>query len=80
LRAFSCCKRCHAPLLPAQPQQGKRCYHQPWKQQEPLARLVDGKIYALHLDLAMIEIAKAETDRQGGSVPGWFSADACDIA
>lgn len=46
----------------------------------PLARLVEGKVYALDLDPAMIETAKAETTRQGGSVLGWFCADARDLA
>lgn len=46
----------------------------------PLAGLVKGKAYALDLDPAMIEIAKAETARQGGAVLGWLCADARDIA
>jgi ubiquinone/menaquinone biosynthesis C-methylase UbiE len=46
----------------------------------PLTRLVEGKVYALDLDPAMIETAKAETTRQGGSVLGWFCADARDLA
>lgn len=45
----------------------------------PLARLVDGKVYALDLDPAMIGKAKAEVARQGGSVLRWLCGDACDI-
>lgn len=46
----------------------------------PLAKLVDGKVYALDLDPAMIEIAKAEVAQQGVSVRQWICADAHDIA
>lgn len=46
----------------------------------PLARLVDGKVYALDLDPTMIETAKAETARQGGFALDWFCADARDLA
>lgn len=42
----------------------------------PLARLVDGRVYALDLDPAMIGTAKAEVARQGASVRQWLSADA----
>lgn len=45
-----------------------------------LARLVEGRVYALDLDPAMIEMAKAETAQQGVSVLGWLCADARDIA
>lgn len=46
----------------------------------PLAELVAGKVYALDLDEAMIEMAKAEVARQGASVRKWIRADARDIA
>lgn len=46
----------------------------------PLARLVEGKVYALDLDPVMIEKAKAEVARQGASVMDWLCADARDIA
>jgi SAM-dependent methyltransferase len=45
----------------------------------PLSRLVDGEVYALDLDPAMIEMAKAEVARQGASVRQWLCADACAI-
>jgi ubiquinone/menaquinone biosynthesis C-methylase UbiE len=46
----------------------------------PLARLVEGKVYALDLDPVMIEMARAEVARQGASVLDWLCADARDIA
>jgi len=46
----------------------------------PLAKLVSGKVYALDLDEAMIEMARTETDRQGASVRKWIHADARDVA
>lgn len=46
----------------------------------PLARLVDGKVCALDLDLKMIERAKAEVVRHGASVQQWINADALDVA
>jgi ubiquinone/menaquinone biosynthesis C-methylase UbiE len=45
-----------------------------------LTKLVDGKIYALDLDPAMIEKAEAELARQGVSVLRWLCADACKVA
>ena len=42
----------------------------------PLARMVGGKVYALDIDCAMIEAAKAEVARQGASVRQWICADA----
>jgi ubiquinone/menaquinone biosynthesis C-methylase UbiE len=45
----------------------------------PLAALVDGHVYAVDLDPAMIEAAKAEVARQGVSVRHWFCADARTI-
>jgi predicted methyltransferase len=46
----------------------------------PLARIVAGKVYALDLDCAMIERAKAEVARQGASVRQWICADAMALA
>ncbi|MGY5774863.1 class I SAM-dependent methyltransferase [Rhizobium hainanense] len=46
----------------------------------PLAKLVAGKVYALDLDETMIEMARAEVDRQAVSVRQWIRADARDIA
>lgn len=46
----------------------------------PLARLTGGKVYALDLDPGMIELAKAEVARCGGSVRQWFVADARTVA
>ena len=42
----------------------------------PLAALVDGRLAALDLDPAMIELAKAEVERSGASVRQWICADA----
>lgn len=42
----------------------------------PLARIVGGKVYALDVDCAMVETAKAEVARQGASVRRWICADA----
>ncbi|KFC73389.1 Methyltransferase domain family protein [Bosea sp. LC85] len=46
----------------------------------PLARLVDGRVHALDLDPAMIELAKAEVVRNAASVLQWLCADAREIA
>ncbi|MBB4566926.1 class I SAM-dependent methyltransferase [Rhizobium leucaenae] len=46
----------------------------------PLARLVDGRVYALDLDAGMIEQAKIEVERVGGTVCKWINADAREIA
>lgn len=46
----------------------------------PLAKLVDGKVYALDLDETMIETARLEIGRQGASVRQWICADARDVA
>ncbi|WFU12699.1 class I SAM-dependent methyltransferase (plasmid) [Rhizobium sp. CB3090] len=46
----------------------------------PLARLVDGGVYALDLDSGMIEQAKIEVERLGGTVRQWINADAREIA
>ncbi|ENN84975.1 hypothetical protein RHSP_58567 [Rhizobium freirei PRF 81] len=46
----------------------------------PLAKLVAGNVYALDLDAAMLEMAKAECLRQGASVKEWICADARDVA
>ncbi len=42
----------------------------------PLAALVAGRVAALDLDPAMIELAKAEVERSGASVRQWICADA----
>jgi ubiquinone/menaquinone biosynthesis C-methylase UbiE len=46
----------------------------------PLAKLVDGRVYALDLDPGMIEQAKVEVERLGGTVREWINADAREIA
>ncbi|MDL2409413.1 class I SAM-dependent methyltransferase [Rhizobium calliandrae] len=46
----------------------------------PLAKLVDGRIYALDLDLSMIERAKVEVARLAATVRQWINADAREIA
>ena len=46
----------------------------------PLAKIVGGKVYALDLDCAMLEAAKAEVARQGASVRQWICADAVALA
>ncbi len=46
----------------------------------PLARLVDGRVHALDLDPAMIELAKTEIARNATSVLQWHCADAREIA
>ncbi|MEF0942370.1 class I SAM-dependent methyltransferase [Rhizobium sp. BR 362] len=46
----------------------------------PLARLVDGRVYALDFDAEMIEQAKTEVERLGGTVRQWIEADARKIA
>lgn len=42
----------------------------------PLAHLVNGNVFALDLDGALLERAGAEVERQGGSVREWIVADA----
>lgn len=46
----------------------------------PLARAVNGKVYALDLDPAMIGKAQTEVARQGAQVLAWLCADARDVA
>ncbi len=46
----------------------------------PLAKLVNGKVHALDLDPAMIEMAKVEAARQSASVRQWICAAAHDVA
>jgi len=46
----------------------------------PLAALVSGKVYALDVDQAMLDQARSEVKRCGGSVTKWLCADARDIA
>ena len=45
-----------------------------------MAKLVEGKIYALDLDPQMIERAEAEVALQGASVRRWICADALQLA
>lgn len=45
----------------------------------PLARLVEGRVYALDLDPFLLDQAKAEVHRQGASVRQWICADARDV-
>lgn len=45
-----------------------------------LARLAGGKVYALDLEPAMIDAAKAEAVRQGVSVRQWLCADASKVS
>lgn len=46
----------------------------------PLAGLVAGRVYALDLDPAMLEQARAAVAQSGGTVKGWLCADARDLA
>lgn len=46
----------------------------------PLAHLVDGRVYALDLDPAMLERARTEVMQAGASVLGFLCADARDVA
>jgi predicted methyltransferase len=46
----------------------------------PLAKMVGGKVYALDVDCAMIDAAKAEVARQGASVRQWICTDATALA
>jgi ubiquinone/menaquinone biosynthesis C-methylase UbiE len=46
----------------------------------PLAKIVGGRVYALDLDAAMIEQARAEAKQQGVSVLEWITADARQLA
>lgn len=46
----------------------------------PMAKIVDGRIYALDLDPIMIAQARAEADRQRVSVLEWITADAFQLA
>lgn len=46
----------------------------------PLAELLDGRVYALELDAALIEQARAEVARRGACVRQWFCADARQVA
>ena len=46
----------------------------------PLARLVNGKVYALDIDPEILEQARSEVTRQGVSVTKWICADARNIA
>ncbi|MER9758490.1 class I SAM-dependent methyltransferase [Mesorhizobium sp. M0138] len=46
----------------------------------PLAKIVDGRVYALDLDPAMIEMARAEAEQEGVSVLKWIIADAGEIS
>lgn len=46
----------------------------------PLAKLVEGRVYAVDLDPAMLERARAEVARAGATVRKWIRADARDLA
>ncbi|WP_227010609.1 class I SAM-dependent methyltransferase [Pelagibius marinus] len=46
----------------------------------PLARLVEGRVYAVDLDPAMLARARTEVERAGASVLGCIAADARAIA
>jgi SAM-dependent methyltransferase len=46
----------------------------------PLARLVQGKVFALDIDCGMLELAKAEVARQGATVRRWLCVDAMVLA
>ncbi len=46
----------------------------------PLAALTQGKVFAIDLDPAMLDKAKAEVDRVGATQPQWICADARDLA
>ena len=46
----------------------------------PLARIAGGRVYALDLDPAMIEQARAEVEGQGATDIEWICADAGEIA
>ena len=45
----------------------------------PLAKLTDGKVYALDLDPEMLALAKEEVARTGASVADWIEGDARDL-
>lgn len=45
----------------------------------PLARIVEGKAYAVDIDPAMLEETRAELERTGTSVLGLICADARDL-
>ncbi len=46
----------------------------------PLAKLVDGRVYALDIDPDLLEQARMEVERGGATVMEWICADACDLA
>ena len=46
----------------------------------PLAKLVQGRAYALDLDPEMLDQARVEASRQGAIVAGWLCGDARDAA
>jgi len=46
----------------------------------PLARIVEGRVFALDIDPAMLDQARAEVARQGASVAQWIHGDARDLA
>lgn len=46
----------------------------------PLAKLVGGRVYAVDLDPAMLERARAEVAAAGVTVRDWVRADAMDLA
>jgi SAM-dependent methyltransferase len=46
----------------------------------PLARLVEGRVYGVDLDPAMLEEARAAVARAGAEVRRWIPGDAMDLA
>ena len=45
----------------------------------PLAKLVQGKVYAVDLDPAMLKSARAEVERSGAAVSQWICGDAMHL-
>ena len=45
----------------------------------PLARLVEGRVYGVDLDPAMLEKARVAVERAGATVRQWIRADAMDL-
>ena len=46
----------------------------------PLARIVDGRVYALDIDPEMINQARADAERRGVLALQWITGDAYDVA
>ena len=45
----------------------------------PLSLLTGGKVYALDLDPAMLDAARAEVEKAGATVLGWIEGDAMNL-